>query len=95
VAGDDAEIGRLEGGRAQGAVLYRYNHRFEPHFVRMRELIGSARLARLHCRCSTATHRAAGARFRMARSRAGVLPILDRIFSTRPFLVRNVGTILA
>src|SRR5262249_17300449 len=50
---DDAEIERLEKiARAHNAVCYTaYNHRFEPHFVRMRELIASGRLGRIyHCR---------------------------------------------
>lgn len=37
--------------RAQGAVCYTaYNHRFEPHFVRMRNLIASCELGRIY-RC--------------------------------------------
>jgi len=36
-------------GRRTGAVLYvAYNHRFEPHFIRMRETIASGRLGRLY-----------------------------------------------
>jgi scyllo-inositol 2-dehydrogenase (NADP+) len=52
-AADDAAIGRLEAlARKNGVVLYTaYNHRFEPHYVAMRDLIASARLGRLyHCR---------------------------------------------
>jgi scyllo-inositol 2-dehydrogenase (NADP+) len=52
-AADDAEIGRLETlARQTGAQLYTaYNHRFEPHYVAMRDLIPSVRLGRLyHCR---------------------------------------------
>ena len=51
---DRAErIGQLEAlARRKGAVCYTaYNHRFEPHFVRMRELIASGLLGRLYsCR---------------------------------------------
>ena len=37
---------------SKGAVCYTaYNHRFEPHFVRMREVIASGELGALyHCR---------------------------------------------
>ena len=52
-AADDAEIGKLEAlARQTGAQLYTaYNHRFEPHYVAMRDLIASGRLGRLyHCR---------------------------------------------
>lgn len=51
-AGDDADIPRLEAlARAKGVVCYTaYNHRFEPHFVRMRDAIASGRLGRLY-RC--------------------------------------------
>src|SRR5713101_6488599 len=51
-AEEDAEITALETlARRTGAVCYTaYNHRFEPHFVRMRELIASGELGRLY-RC--------------------------------------------
>jgi len=52
-AADGADINRLEGlARARGVVcLTAYNHRFEPHFARMRELIASGRLGEIyHCR---------------------------------------------
>jgi scyllo-inositol 2-dehydrogenase (NADP+) len=52
-AADDAAIARLEAlARENGVVLYTaYNHRFEPHYVAMRNLIASGRLGRLyHCR---------------------------------------------
>jgi predicted dehydrogenase len=52
-ADSDAELLELEdAARASGALLHTaYNHRFEPHFVRMRELIRSGVLGRLyHCR---------------------------------------------
>jgi scyllo-inositol 2-dehydrogenase (NADP+) len=49
---EDGDIRRLEAlARRNGAVCYTaYNHRFEPHFVRMRDLVGSGELGRLY-RC--------------------------------------------
>lgn len=49
-AADDAEISRLEAlARQKGVVLYTaYNHRFEPHYVAMRDLIADGRLGRLY-----------------------------------------------
>jgi predicted dehydrogenase len=51
-AADDADLTALEAvARRTGAVCYTaYNHRFEPHFVRMRELVESGVLGRLY-RC--------------------------------------------
>lgn len=52
-AADDADIERLEAkARDRGVVVYTaYNHRFEPHFVRMKQVIDSGVLGRLyHCR---------------------------------------------
>lgn len=52
-AAEDADIERLETlARSKGVVCYTaYNHRFEPHYVRMRDLIASGRLGRVyHCR---------------------------------------------
>jgi scyllo-inositol 2-dehydrogenase (NADP+) len=51
-AATDAEIVALESlGRAHGALCYTaYNHRFEPHFVRMRDLIRSGELGTIY-RC--------------------------------------------
>ena len=49
----DAELARLEtAARRAGVLIYTaYNHRFEPHFVRMRDAIRSGELGRLyHCR---------------------------------------------
>ena len=48
-----AALRRLEAqARAKGVVVYTaYNHRFEPHFVRMRDLLRSGSLGRLYsCR---------------------------------------------
>jgi predicted dehydrogenase len=53
LAATDQEILQLEAkARQRGVLLYTaYNHRFEPHFVRMRETIRSGVLGRLyHCR---------------------------------------------
>jgi scyllo-inositol 2-dehydrogenase (NADP+) len=51
-AEDDEHIVALEAlARRTGVICYTaYNHRFEPHFVRMRELIASGELGRLY-RC--------------------------------------------
>ena len=52
VAEDEAALARLQqDARAKGVVLYvAYNHRFEPHFVRMRDLVKSGVLGRIY-RC--------------------------------------------
>jgi scyllo-inositol 2-dehydrogenase (NADP+) len=52
-AGGEEAIARLQAtARRKGAVCYvAYNHRFEPHFVRMRDAIASGELGALyHCR---------------------------------------------
>lgn len=51
-ADDEEQLSKLESiARDKGVFCYTaYNHRFEPHFVRMRELISSGRLGRIH-RC--------------------------------------------
>jgi predicted dehydrogenase len=51
-AADDSKIVELETlARARRVVCYTaYNHRFEPHYVRMRELIRSGKLGRIY-RC--------------------------------------------
>src|ERR1700761_1030650 len=50
VAEDEAILAELEKkARASGSVLYTaYNHRFEPHFVRMRDLIQSGALGKVY-----------------------------------------------
>ena len=52
VAEEDATLERLEKKACQrGVVLYTaYNHRFEPHFVRMRDLVASGALGSIY-RC--------------------------------------------
>lgn len=49
---EDAQISELEGlAREKGVVCYTaYNHRFEPHFVRLRDLIRSGTLGEIY-RC--------------------------------------------
>ncbi len=57
---------------ATGAVCYTaYNHRFEPHYVRMRDLIASGELGEIYSlpHVLRQRHGAAGARFRLARPR--------------------------
>jgi scyllo-inositol 2-dehydrogenase (NADP+) len=93
---DDDEIGRLETtARANGAVCYTaYNHRFEPHFVRMRELIGSARLGTIyHCRMFYGNGTARLVRDSEWRDQgAGVLPDLgSHLLDTARFWFGNVG----
>lgn len=50
-ATDEKQIEALERlARAKKAFCYTaYNHRFEPHYVRMRELVRSGRLGRIYC----------------------------------------------
>jgi len=51
--GSEEELKRIEArARKQGVFIYTaYNHRFEPHFARMREVVRSGELGRLyHCR---------------------------------------------
>lgn len=52
LAAEDGELAELERlAQARGAYCQTaYNHRFEPHFVRMRDLIASGRLGRIY-RC--------------------------------------------
>ncbi len=51
-AADDDQIAALQSlARDKGVVCYTaYNHRFEPHFMRLREIVQSGRLGRLY-RC--------------------------------------------
>jgi scyllo-inositol 2-dehydrogenase (NADP+) len=49
--GEDALVRLEKDARAAGVVLYvAYNHRFEPHFVRMRDLVASGELGEIY-RC--------------------------------------------
>ena len=67
----DREIERLATlARKNRAVCYTaYNHRFEPHFVRMRDVIKSGRLGKIHSlpHVLRQRHCSAGARLGMAR----------------------------
>ncbi|MFI4987216.1 MAG: Gfo/Idh/MocA family protein [Alphaproteobacteria bacterium] len=79
-APDDAEIARLEAlARSKGAVCYTaYNHRFEPHFVRMRDLLASGALGEIY-RCRMFYGNGTARLVRESRWRdegAGVLPDL-------------------
>lgn len=80
VAGDPAELEALDAlARRGGAVCYTaYNHRFEPHFVRMRDLIAGGTLGRLyHARLFYGNGTARDVRNSVWRDRgAGVLPDL-------------------
>ena len=52
-AADDVELVALEAlAQRKGCLIYTaYNHRFEPHYVAMRDVVASGRLGRLyHCR---------------------------------------------
>ncbi len=77
---DNARLARLEElGRQTGAVCYTaYNHRFEPHFVRMKALLESGRLGRIYrCRMFYGNGTARLVRDSEWRDRgAGVLPDL-------------------
>lgn len=77
-AANDAAINRLQDlARARGVICYTaYNHRFEPHFVRMRDLIRSGILGRIYrCRMFYGNGTARLVRESQWRdSGAGVLP---------------------
>jgi scyllo-inositol 2-dehydrogenase (NADP+) len=79
-ADDESNLERLEiAARAAGVVVYTaYNHRFEPHFESMRQLIGSGRLGRLYrCRMFYGNGTARQVRDSAWRDRGGgVLPDL-------------------
>ncbi|HXZ03137.1 MAG TPA: Gfo/Idh/MocA family oxidoreductase [Stellaceae bacterium] len=79
-AEDEAAILRLEKlARDEGAVCYTaYNHRFEPHYLRMRDLVRSGELGRLYrCRMFYGNGTARLVRESAWRDRgAGVLPDL-------------------
>jgi scyllo-inositol 2-dehydrogenase (NADP+) len=79
-AADDAQITALEAlARRNGVICYTaYNHRFEPHFLRMRQLVASGELGRLYrCRMFYGNGTARLVRDSAWRDRgAGVLPDL-------------------
>lgn len=78
--GADADLERLEKtAHRRGVLLYTaYNHRFEPHFLRMRDLIASGALGRIyHCRMFYGNGTARLVRESVWRDEgAGVLPDL-------------------
>lgn len=80
VAAEPAELERLDAlARRAGAVCYTaYNHRFEPHFVRMRDLIAGGTLGRIfYARLYYGNGTARDVRNSVWRDRgAGVLPDL-------------------
>ncbi len=90
----EAQILALEAlARRRGLVCYTaYNHRFEPHYVRMRDLIASGRLGRIYSLPDVLRqrHGAPGARFRVARQGRG-RAAGSRLASARhvPLLVRR------
>src|SRR5262245_42257595 len=95
-AADDREIERLEAtARRNGVVCYTaYNHRFEPHFVRMRDLIASGRLGAIYrCRMFYGNGTARLVRDSEWRDQgAGVLPDLgSHLLDTVRFWFGDVG----
>jgi len=95
-AAEDSEIERLGRlARSKGAVCYTaYNHRFEPHFVRMRDLVVSARLGAIyHCRMFYGNGTARLVRDSQWRDQgAGVLPDLgSHLFDTARFWFGDIG----
>jgi scyllo-inositol 2-dehydrogenase (NADP+) len=95
-AANEADIVRLEAlGQANGAVCYTaYNHRFEPHFVRMRDLIRSGELGSLYrCRMFYGNGTARLVRDSAWRDQgAGVLPDLgSHLLDTARFWFGDLG----
>jgi predicted dehydrogenase len=95
-AGREGELVELEHiARAKGAVCYTaYNHRFEPHYVRMRDLVQSGALGRIYrCRMFYGNGTARLVRNSDWRDRgAGVLPDLgSHLLDTARFWFGDVG----
>lgn len=95
-AARDDDIVALERlARETGAVCYTaYNHRFEPHYVRMRDLIASGALGRVyHCRMFYGNGTARLVRDSDWRDQgAGVLPDLgSHLLDTANFWFGNLG----
>ena len=89
LAGSDADLDRLEKiARAKGVIIYTaYNHKFEPHFVRMGNLVKSGDLGEIYnCRLFYGNGTARLVRDSEWRDQgAGVLPdlgshMLDTVF---------------
>ncbi len=92
----DEQILELERiARAKGVVCYTaYNHRFEPHYVRMRNLIGSGELGRVYsCRMFYGNGTARLVRESAWRDQgAGVLPDLgSHLLDTCRFWFGDIG----
>ena len=92
----EAAIERLEAlARAKGVVCYTaYNHRFEPHYVRMRDLIASGELGAIYrCRMFYVNGTARLVRESEWRDRgAGVLPDLgSHLLDTARFWFGDIG----
>jgi scyllo-inositol 2-dehydrogenase (NADP+) len=95
-AGDEDSIARLEAtARSKGVVCYvAYNHRFEPHFVRMRESVSSGKLGALyHCRMFYGNGTARLVRESQWRDQgAGVLPDLgSHLLDTAQFWFGDIA----
>ena len=93
----DIDIDNLENiARKNKAVCYTaYNHRFEPHYVRMREVIASGVLGRIyHCRMFYGNGTARLVRDSAWRDRgAGVLPDLgSHLLDTANFWFGDLGS---
>ncbi len=93
---DDQQIGRLEQlARANSVVCYTaYNHRFEPHYIRMRDLIASGHLGRIYrCRMFYGNGTARLVRDSAWRDQgAGVLPDLgSHLLDTAKFWFGDLG----
>jgi scyllo-inositol 2-dehydrogenase (NADP+) len=96
IADEEAAIARIEAlARANGSVCYvAYNHRFEPHFVRMRDLVASGRLGRIYrCRMFYGNGTARLVRESEWRDRgAGVLTDLgSHLLDTARFWFGDIG----
>ena len=95
-AGDEESIARIEAiARSKGVVCYvAYNHRFEPHFVRMREAVASGKLGALyHCRMFYGNGTARLVRESQWRDQgAGVLPDLgSHLLDTAQFWFGDIA----
>jgi predicted dehydrogenase len=95
-AADDRQIGKLEQlVRAKGVVCYTaYNHRFEPHYVRMRNLVASGQLGTIYrCRMFYGNGTARLVRDSAWRDQgAGVLPDLgSHLLDTAKFWFGDLG----
>jgi scyllo-inositol 2-dehydrogenase (NADP+) len=95
-AKDDEEIARLGRlARSKGVVCYTaYNHRFEPHYVRMRDLVASGELGEIYrCRMFYGNGTARLVRDSVWRDQgAGVLPDLgSHLLDTAKFWFGELG----